>query len=141
MQAEHVLDWGGGGRWRNVLLGFADTSGRGQVEGERMRIKAPRMVSEVYGLGNWKDGVAISRDDEDSGRSLSVRREVVGRWPGRRRSPAPEGEEVEHQRHRVVRPPQRPGALRSTRPLAPERRDFVEIDSEEGELLIGRGLP
>lgn len=81
-----------------------------------MRIKEPRMISEVYGLGNVKDGVAISRDDEDSGRSLSVRREVVGRWPGRRRSPAPEGEEVEHQRHRVARPHQRPGALRSTRP-------------------------
>lgn len=80
-----------------------------------MRIKEPRMISEVYGLGNVKDGVAISRDDEDSGRSLSVRREV-GRWPGRRRSPAPEGEEVEHQRHRVARPHQRPGALRSTRP-------------------------
>ena len=30
MQAEHVLDWVGGGRWRNVLSGFADTSGRGR---------------------------------------------------------------------------------------------------------------
>ena len=78
------------------------------MEDERIRIKEPRMVSEVNGLGNWKDGVAISRDDEDSGRSLSVRREVVGRWPGRRCSPAPEGEEVEHQRHRVARPPSAP---------------------------------
>ena len=112
------------------------------MEGERTGIKEPRMISEVYGLGNWKDGVAISRDNEDSGRSLSVRREVVGRGPGRRRSPAPEGEKVEHQRHRVARPPQRPGALRSTRPLAPERRDFVEIDSEgHYEWLIRRGLP
>lgn len=36
---------------------------------------------------------------------------TASRWPGQRRSPAPDGEAVGHQRHRVARPPRRPPSV------------------------------
>lgn len=93
-----------------------------------MGIKGAKDESEVYGLRNWKDGIATSQDEEESGRSMSVTRPAaISVQPGNRclpvagprRSPAPGGEEVEHQRHRVAEACERPCALHSVSSVVP----------------------